>query len=246
MVLEVGILIVGAGPAGLQLGYFLKKHNLEYLIVDGDSVPGSSFVKFPRHRKLISLNKRFNVFPEKEFNMRHDWNSLLSDDYELVMTDYSKELFPAADDLVRYLADFSNKYELNIKYNSRVEKISKKDEKFFVRMQDGSEIVTPILFMGTGVCGADLPSDVEGIELADTYENHSTDVEKYENKTVLIIGGGNSGFETADHLAGHAGIIHVVERRPVRHAWVTFKQFSFDITFPSNRKIIRIHTSLEI
>lgn len=36
----------------------------------------------------------------KEFNMRHDWNSLLSDDESLLMTRYSKKFFPNADDLV--------------------------------------------------------------------------------------------------------------------------------------------------
>ena len=36
----------------------------------------------------------------KEFNLRHDWNSLISDDETLRMTLYSKEFFPPADVLV--------------------------------------------------------------------------------------------------------------------------------------------------
>ena len=36
----------------------------------------------------------------KEFNLRHDWNSLISDDEALRMTRYSKEFFPHADVLV--------------------------------------------------------------------------------------------------------------------------------------------------
>ena len=36
----------------------------------------------------------------KEFNLRHDWNSLLSDDETLRMTRYTKEFFPHADVLV--------------------------------------------------------------------------------------------------------------------------------------------------
>ena len=32
--------------------------------------------------------------------MRHDWNSLLSDDESLLMTRYSKQFFPDADILV--------------------------------------------------------------------------------------------------------------------------------------------------
>lgn len=39
----------------------------------------------------------------KEFNLRHDWNSLVSDDEALRMTRYSKEFFPHADVLVNLL-----------------------------------------------------------------------------------------------------------------------------------------------
>ena len=38
----------------------------------------------------------------KEFNMRHDWNSILSDDESLLLKHYSKEFFPPADTMVSY------------------------------------------------------------------------------------------------------------------------------------------------
>lgn len=38
--------------------------------------------------------------PNKEFNLRHDWNSLISDDESLLVKHYSKEFFPKADDYV--------------------------------------------------------------------------------------------------------------------------------------------------
>ena len=43
---------------------------------------------------------RFEGKTNKEFNMRHDWNSLINDNDDLLMTKYSKEFFPAADDIV--------------------------------------------------------------------------------------------------------------------------------------------------
>ena len=36
----------------------------------------------------------------KEFNFRHDWNSLISDDETLQMRHYSRKYFPPADDYV--------------------------------------------------------------------------------------------------------------------------------------------------
>ena len=93
-------IIIGAGPGGLQMGHMMEKAGQNYIILERNEIPGSAFTTFPRHRKLISINKRFNLFPEKDFNMRHDWNSLISDDDDLLFTKYSEELFPNADILV--------------------------------------------------------------------------------------------------------------------------------------------------
>lgn len=51
--------IVGAGPGGLQLGHYLHMKNRDYMIFERQAIPSSFFARFPRHRQLISLNKRF-------------------------------------------------------------------------------------------------------------------------------------------------------------------------------------------
>lgn len=103
--------IVGGGPAALQMGYFLNQSKCDYIALEATDGPAAFFKKFPRHRMLISLNKRFNVYPEKEFNMRHDWNSLLTKDYSLLMTNYSTDLFPSADSLVKVSKSFFSRIE---------------------------------------------------------------------------------------------------------------------------------------
>ena len=91
---------MGAGPAGVQTAYYLGKSDRDYLILEKGDKPGYFFEKYPRHRTLISINKRFNYYPEDDYNLRHDWNSLLSDDKEMRFTKYSDQLFPSADTLV--------------------------------------------------------------------------------------------------------------------------------------------------
>ena len=73
-----GYCIIGAGPAGIQLGHFLYHAGRDYIIFERNSHAGSFFEKFPRHRKLISLNKR-SVRDGRghDFAFRHDWNSLI-------------------------------------------------------------------------------------------------------------------------------------------------------------------------
>jgi len=47
------------------------------------------------------------------------------------------------------------------------------------------------------------------------------DKDLYKNKMMLIIGGGNSAFETANHFAGSAGIVHVAFNKRIQFAWNT-------------------------
>ena len=68
--------IIGAGPAGkiylytyleafkkfffkgIQLAYFLHEAKRDYIVFERSHAPGAFFRKYPRHRKLISINKR--------------------------------------------------------------------------------------------------------------------------------------------------------------------------------------------
>jgi hypothetical protein len=72
--------IIGAGPAGIQLGQLLQttaEGPRDYVIFEKAQVPGAFYKKYPRHRQLISINKRYTGKQNPDFNMRHDWNSLL-------------------------------------------------------------------------------------------------------------------------------------------------------------------------
>ena len=57
--LEYDCCVVGAGPGGLQLGELLRTAGRSYAIFEQGTGPGSFFETFPRHRRLVSLNKRF-------------------------------------------------------------------------------------------------------------------------------------------------------------------------------------------
>ena len=122
-------IIVGAGPAGLQLAYYLQKNNRSYVVLEKSDAPGNFFRTFPRHKKLISINKVYTGIEDKEVNLRWDWNSLLSDDYSLLFKDYNKDYFPHSDSLVDYLKDYANLHQLNIKFNTEVVEIAK--DQFF-------------------------------------------------------------------------------------------------------------------
>lgn len=218
---HVRYLIVGAGPGGLQMGYFLDRDDRDYLILDKADHAGAFFSTYPRHRMLISINKRFNFFEEDDFNARHDWNSLLSHDPELRFPNYSDELFPSADDMVRYLNDFAERHKLDIHHGAEVDRIARRAEGGFeVHTTVDDTYTCDVLLLATGAYRERTP-DIEGIELATPYGEHTTDREHYRNKRVGILGQGNSAFETAEHLSGVAAYVHVLGKEPIKWAWNT-------------------------
>lgn len=212
-------LIIGAGPAGLQMGYFLERAQRSYLILEAGATPGTFFSKFPRHRKLISINKIYTGFDDLEVQLRWDWNSLLSDDEELLLKHYSKSYFPDADVLVRYLTDFANHFQLKVKYATRVVKISKNDT-FTVQDEQHNRYSCRRLIVATGVAKPYVPP-IPGIELAEKYVEVSINPHEFTGQRVLIIGKGNSGFETAENLIPTAAIIHLASPHPISMAWKT-------------------------
>lgn len=211
--------IVGAGPGGLQLSYFLQRAGADYLTLERDAVPGCFFRSYPRHRRLISLNKVHTRGDDPEIRLRWDWNSLLSDSPELLFPRYTDDYFPHADVMSGYLADFRRAHDLNVRFAAGVDRIDKVDGEFLIHA--GERLFrAECLIMATGWGGPHVP-DIEGIELATGYEEMPVDGAVYNDKRVLIIGKGNSAFETAQCLLGHAAMVHLASPRPIRLAWNT-------------------------
>lgn len=210
-------LVIGAGPAGIQLGYFLERAGRDYLILEAGESVGTFFRTFPRHRQLISINKANTGSDDPETNLRMDWNSLLSDDPALLFTRYSDTYFPAADDLVRYMEDFAGKMRLRIRYGTRVVSVTRNGA-FLATDGQGNHYKARRLIVASGLGQANVP-DVPGIETAENYSGVSVDPQDFLGQRVLIIGKGNSGFETADNLIETAAVIHVAGPGSIRMAW---------------------------
>ncbi|XP_041364524.1 FAD-dependent oxidoreductase domain-containing protein 2-like [Gigantopelta aegis] len=219
--------IIGAGPAGLQMGYFLKTAARDYIIYEKSNMTGSFFQLYPRHRTLISLNKRHTGQTNKEFNLRHDWNSLLSDDESLLFRHYSKKMFPHANDFLRYVNDFQQRLNISVQFKTEIRNLSSvRNESapdghhFTMEDQNHQQYMCRTMVLATGIAKPVIPN-VPGMEYADGYEDVSLDPEDYEGKTVLILGRGNSAFEMADSIYGSTNLIHMVGRSRVRLSWAT-------------------------
>ena len=222
-------IIVGAGPSGLQLGYFFQKHNYNYRIIEKTHHCGSFFDTFPRHKTLISINKVYTGSEDPEFNLRHDWNSLLveSGDEPLLFKTYTEEYFPKTEDYVKYLNDFQKKYKINVEFNTCIDSISKNENVFNLTTNSGESMSCTNLIMATGVKPKETTLNVnfEKIKLLYpnckiiNYSDMCLDKELYKNKVVLIQGNGNSAFETANYLMDVCSVIYLDIGHHAKFAW---------------------------
>jgi thioredoxin reductase len=213
--------VIGAGPAGLQLGWFLRRAGREYVILEAGSTPGTFFRTFPRHRRMISINKPHTGWDDPELNLRMDWNSLLSDDPDLLFTRYTDRYFPDADDYVRYLADYAAAFRLNVAYDRRVRRIVRDEDGCFTLIDHrGRALHAKRVIVATGL-GRPYVPPIPGIEHTERYGEVSVDADDFVDQRVLIIGKGNSAFETADNLIERAAVIHLVGPRTINFAWRT-------------------------
>ncbi|CAJ1367150.1 unnamed protein product [Effrenium voratum] len=226
----IGYCIIGAGPAGIQLGHFLHHSGRDYVIFESNAHAGSFFDRFPRHRQLISLNKR-NVRQGRsaEFAFRHDWNSLIDvrrANRTRPVTQRSKELFPKADVLAAYLREFAEEQHENIRYNAKVRKISRQavpagsgnaSQVFVVKLEGGGRARCREVIAAHGLSAPRKGARaIDGVQWTESYEDMPETGEAFEGKSVMVLGMGNAALETAQELQKYTAEVHLLARpRPL-------------------------------
>ncbi|WP_404310663.1 NAD(P)-binding domain-containing protein [Neorhodopirellula lusitana] len=221
--IELDFLIIGAGPAGIQLGYFMKKAGCSHLILEAADRPGTFLEKYPRHGKLLSINKIHTGYTDRAAQLRYDWNSLLCDEDDMAMKDYSKDYFPSTEEYAKYTRDFAERFDLSIQYNTKVLSVKKADDGeqgYVIQDHHGTIYRVRCLIVAVGVQKPYVPA-IPGIELAENYMDMSLDPEDFAGQKVLILGKGNSAFETANHLIAATRVTHLCSPNPIKMAWQT-------------------------
>ena len=221
-------IIVGAGPAGLQLGYFLEKEGIEYLILEKAASAASFFQTYPHSGKLISINKPNTGRTDPEFNLRHDWNSLLEDG-PIRFTEYTDDYYPDHKDIVEYMNDYATRHKLKIKYNSDVKKITKNKKEYILHLENGDMYTCERLIMASGLSSPIYPNLIDNSivkpkhygEYEKDYFKKEENLELFRNKSVLFIGNGNASYELGNLLTPYCSSIVINGRRPKEWALST-------------------------
>ncbi len=173
------VLIVGASPAGISASLRAIENKLSYITIERDEV-GGTVAKFPRQKVVTTTPLEFPM------------------NLSLKKTELSKEHLLAFWDMVL------NRVEFNVCADSMVTDIRKlADGSFAVRTPSQGYLArTVVLAIGRagnprklGVNGEHLPKVMYRLIEAD----------HYQNKRILVVGGGDSAVEAAAALAQQPG-----------------------------------------
>jgi thioredoxin reductase len=216
---EVDALVVGSGPGGLQVAYWLRRLGVRHAVVSADEEPGGMFRRWPLFQRLISSSKPdAPVARETVEYERYDQNSLVADEPSLrglVPAEMDRaSIMPTRAEMLAGLAAFAGRAPVEVRYGCRWEATRRSpDGRLLVQTSDG-EYRCRALVLAVGMTTpwkAPLPGGQHVPHYVDVGEPRA-----YEGRSVVVLGKRNSAFEIAHGLLPWARRVTLVSPQPVR------------------------------
>lgn len=173
---DVELLIVGAGPAGISASLAATKLKKKYLTIDQNSIGGTVY-NFPRQKIVMIKPIKLPL--------------------EGIMK-FSKDVI-SKESLLSAWKEIIKKYKLNIKEKTKFEGITGENDNFQVTV-NGQIITTKKVILALGVRGSPRKLGLVNEDLPKVSYN-LIDPEQYQQRNIVIVGGGNSAIESAQYLA---------------------------------------------
>jgi putative flavoprotein involved in K+ transport len=192
-----GVVVVGAGQAGFAIGYFLRRQGRDFVILEraGEIAPAWR----ERWDSLTLFTpRRYSGLPGLPF---------LGD----------PDGYPTRAEVIAYLERYTETFDLPIELNSEVKRLDLGDDGRFRLEVDGRTITADQVVVATGPFQTPfLPKLAERLA-DDVFQTHAVGYRKPDEVapgTVLVVGGGNTGFQIAKELsATHKVVLSVGSRQ---------------------------------
>jgi thioredoxin reductase len=217
------LVVVGSGPGGLQVSYFLSHLGVRHAHISADPSAGGMFRRFPIFQRLLSWTRPYAPYERAtRYYESFDWNSLLAEEpanrslMPEIMDGVSE--FPSRPEMERNLALFAEKTGRAVRYDTRWTGTRREGERFVLETSDGEYRADHLVF-ATGAAEPWKPA-TPGIEAVPHYADTGP-AQEYAGKRVFIVGKMNSGFELAEGLLPWAKQIVLCSPRDAKLSVVT-------------------------
>jgi putative flavoprotein involved in K+ transport len=176
------VVVVGGGQAGLAVGSFLAGAGRRFTILEAAGEPAAAWRGRWNSLKLFTP-ARYDGLPGLPFPGQPD-------------------RYPGRDEVVGYLTDYARRFELPVELNSRVRSVRARDTGFAVDLADRTYEAEQVV-VATGPFQVPFTPAMSSTLGADVVQLHSSEYRAPADLpagTVLVVGGGNSGFQIAADL----------------------------------------------
>jgi putative flavoprotein involved in K+ transport len=181
--MKYDVVIIGAGQAGLSMGYYLQQLDVSFLILEkGDEI---GHVWKERYDSLTLFTpRRYSSLP----GLALDGNQMT---------------YPTKDEIADYLSHYAKVFNLQVKLQTTVKGLYKEDDYFRVTTTN-EELFAKNIVVATGpfqnpfipTFSTTLPNNI--LQLHSSHYKNETQL---KDGPVLVVGGGNSGAQIAVELS---------------------------------------------
>jgi len=194
---DVEVAVIGGGQAALAIGFFIRRQGRRSVILERAAQIAPAWRERWESLTLFTP-RRYSALPGFPFPGDLDG-------------------YPTRDEVIAYLEQYAQTFELPLKLNSEVNKLEVGDDGRFRLEVDGRTVTADQVVVATGPFQAPNVPNLAG-RLADgVFQTHAVGYRRPDEVppgTVLVIGGGNTGFQIAKELsATHKVVLSVGSRQ---------------------------------
>src|SRR4051794_1701940 len=181
---RVEVAVIGAGQAGLAIGHFLARSSRRFVILEaGESVATAWRARWDS--LVLFTPRRYDALPGLPFPGDPDG-------------------YPGRDEVVAYLEDYARTFDLPIRFRSRVRSLEAGNGGFVLELADGRRLEADEVVVATGPFQVpNMPALADELDPV-LFQAHSAGYRApsgVPGGTVLVVGGGNTGFQIAKELS---------------------------------------------
>ena len=194
---DVEVAVIGAGQAGLAMGYFLRRQGRHFAILERADSIGSAWRERWESLTLFTA-RRYSALPGLRFPGDPDG-------------------YPSRDEVIAYLERYAETFGLPIELNSAVKALERSDAGRFRLELDRLTITADQVVVATGPFQTPhVPKLAEKLA-EEVFQTHAVGYRRPDEVlegTILVVGGGNTGFQIAKELsATHKVVLSVGARQ---------------------------------
>jgi putative flavoprotein involved in K+ transport len=181
--LDHEVVIVGGGQAGLAIGYFLARQGSDFVILEAADEPAAAWKARWDSLKLFTP-VRYSSLPGLRFPGDPD-------------------SYPGRDEVTAYLTEYARHFALPVELGSPVRSIHLFDGRYRVELDERTYNAAQVV-VATGPFQVPFVPSIADRLAEEVIQFHST---AYRNPRdvpvgrVLVVGGGNTGFQIAEELS---------------------------------------------